>query len=57
LLLIDEVWSAMAIFMVPKIGLGFAFALFVLAVYSPFAQRMLVRMAYPTQYPSAVAAA
>ena len=47
----------MAIFMVPKIGLGFAFALFVLAVYSPFAQRMLVRMAYPTQYPSAVAAA
>ena len=57
LLLIDEVWSAMAIFMVPKIGLGFAFALFVLAVYSPFAQRTLVRMAYPTQYPSAVAAA
>ena len=50
LLLIDEVWSAMTIFMVPKIGLGFAFALFVLAVYSPFAQRTLVRMAYPSQY-------
>jgi DNA-binding winged helix-turn-helix (wHTH) protein len=47
LLLLDEVWSAMTIFLVPTIGLGFAFPLFVLAVYSPFAQRTLVRMAYP----------
>lgn len=49
LLLLDEAWSAMTIFLVPKIGLGFGFPLFVLAVYSPFAQRTLVRMAYPTQ--------
>jgi len=47
LLLIDILWSAMALFVVPKIGLGFGFALFVLAIYSPFAQRTLVRMAYP----------
>lgn len=46
LLLLDECWSAMTIFLVPTIGLGFAFPLFVLAVYSPFAQRTLLRMAY-----------
>jgi len=49
LLLIDLFWSAMAFFAVPKLGLGFAFALFVAAIYSPFAQRTLVRMAYPDQ--------
>jgi len=49
LLSIDEVWSAMTFFLIPTIGLGFAFPLFVLAVYSPFAQRTLVRMAYPYQ--------
>ena len=47
LLLIDILWSAMTLFIIPKIGLGFGFALFVLAIYSPFAQRTLVRMAYP----------
>jgi len=47
LLMIDELWSGMTFFLVPTIGLGFAFPLFVLAVYSPFAQRTLVRMAYP----------
>lgn len=47
LLVLDEAWSAMTIFLVPKIGLGLGFPLFVLAVYSPFAQRTLVRMAYP----------
>ncbi|HVH87644.1 MAG TPA: winged helix-turn-helix domain-containing protein [Terriglobales bacterium] len=46
LLVIDEFWSGMALFLVPTIGLGFGFALFVAAVYSPFAQRTLVRMAY-----------
>ena len=49
LLSIDEVWSAMTFFLIPTIGLGLAFPLFVLAVYSPFAQRTLVRMAYPDQ--------
>ena len=49
LLLIDEVWSLMTIFLIPKIGLGFGFPLFVLAVYSPFAQRTLLRMAYPEE--------
>ena len=47
LLMIDEFWSAMTFFLIPTIGLGLAFPLFVLAVYSPFAQRTLVRMAYP----------
>ena len=47
LLLIDLFWSAMAFFLVPKIGLGFGFAVFVAAIYSPFAQRTLVKMAYP----------
>jgi DNA-binding winged helix-turn-helix (wHTH) protein len=46
LLLIDLFWSAMVLFIIPKIGLGFGFALFVAAIYSPFAQRALVRMAY-----------
>src|SRR3954447_162743 len=49
LLFIDEFWSAMTLFLVPTIGLGFAFPLFVLAIYSPFAQRTLVQMAYPGQ--------
>jgi cholera toxin transcriptional activator len=48
LLVIDEFWSGMALFLVPTIGLGFGFALFVAAIYSPFAQRTLVRMAYPS---------
>jgi hypothetical protein len=47
LLLIDLFWSAMVLFTVPKLGLGFAFTLFVAAIYSPFAQRTLIRMAYP----------
>ena len=47
LLMLDLLWSAMTLFMVPTIGLGFAFALFVAAIYSPFAQKTLVRMAYP----------
>jgi DNA-binding winged helix-turn-helix (wHTH) protein len=46
LLIIDLFWSAMVLFIIPKIGLGFGFALFVAAIYSPFAQRALVRMAY-----------
>ncbi|HEU5231487.1 MAG TPA: winged helix-turn-helix domain-containing protein [Terriglobales bacterium] len=46
LLVIDEFWSGMALFLVPTIGLGFGFALFVAAIYSPFAQRTLVRMGY-----------
>ena len=48
---LDLIWSAMAMFIVPKIGLGFAFPLFVLAIYSPFAQRTLVRMAYQNRLP------
>lgn len=46
LLVIDEFWSGMTLFVVPTIGLGFGFALFVAAIYSPFAQRTLVRMSY-----------
>lgn len=46
LFFIDESWALMAIFLVPSIGLGFAFALFVAGIYSPFAQRTLVKMAY-----------
>ena len=46
-MLIDLAWSGMTFFLLPKIGLGFGLALFVAAIYSPFAQRTLVRMAYP----------
>ena len=46
LLVIDEFWSGMTLFLVPNIGLGFGFALFVAAIYSPFAQRTLMRMGY-----------
>jgi DNA-binding winged helix-turn-helix (wHTH) protein len=46
LLFHDLLWSVMTFFLIPKIGLGLGFALFVLAIYSPFAQRTLVRMAY-----------
>jgi len=47
LLVIDEFWSGMTLFLVPSIGLGFGFGVFVAAVYSPFAQLTLIRMAYP----------
>jgi DNA-binding winged helix-turn-helix (wHTH) protein len=46
LLVVDEFWSGMTLFLVPNIGLGFGFTLFVAAIYSPFAQRTLVRMGY-----------
>jgi len=46
LFFIDESWALMAFFLVPGIGLEFAFAIFVAAIYSPFAQRTLIRMAY-----------
>lgn len=48
LMFIDLIWSGMTFFLLPKIGLGFGFAVLVAAIYSPFAQRTLVRMAYPT---------
>lgn len=47
LLVVDLVWSAMTFFLFPRIGLEFVVLILVAAIYSPFAQRTLVRMAYP----------
>lgn len=47
ILILDLCWSGMILFVIPKIGLEFGFLLLVGAIYSPFAQRTLVRMAYP----------
>lgn len=46
LLVVDVAWSAMTFFLFPRIGLEFVVATLVAAIYSPFAQRTLVRMAY-----------
>jgi DNA-binding winged helix-turn-helix (wHTH) protein len=46
ILILDFSWSGMVLFVIPKMGLEFGFLLLVAAIYSPFAQRTLARMAY-----------
>ena len=46
-LVLDEVWAIAPFLLVPQIGFGAAFAATAALLYVPFAERTLVRMAYP----------
>jgi len=45
-LAIDELWALAPFLLIPKIGVGLAFAAAAALLYVPFSQRTLVRMAY-----------
>ena len=47
LLALDELWAIAPFLMVDRIGFGAAFAATAALLYVPFAERTLVRMAYP----------
>jgi DNA-binding winged helix-turn-helix (wHTH) protein len=53
LLLQDFIWALAPLLLVHKIGLGLAIAACAALFYSPFSQRMLVRMAWPATATSA----
>src|SRR5438445_7447849 len=46
-LLLDELWGIAPFLLIPKIGLGAAFAATAGLLYLPFSERTLIRMAYP----------
>ncbi len=48
-LLLDFIWALAPLLLVHKIGLGLAVAACAALFYSPFSQRMLVRMAWPSE--------
>lgn len=47
ILVLDELWAMAPFLLVEKIGFGAAFAATAALVYSPFAERTLIRLAYP----------
>jgi cholera toxin transcriptional activator len=49
LLVLDFIWALAPLLLVHKIGLGLAIAACAALFYSPFSQRMLVRMAWPVR--------
>jgi cholera toxin transcriptional activator len=46
-LVLDQLWAVAPFLLIPKIGFGAAFAATAALLYVPFAERTLVRMAYP----------
>ena len=48
-LIVDVVWAFSPFFLVHLIGIGLAFAASAALVYSPFAQRVLATLAYPSE--------
>jgi cholera toxin transcriptional activator len=46
-LVLDELWAVAPFLLVPQIGFGAAFAATAALLYVPFAERTLIRMAYP----------
>jgi hypothetical protein len=46
---VDVVWAFSPFFLIHLIGIGLAFAASAALVYSPFAQRVLAKLAYPSQ--------
>lgn len=46
-LVLDELWAVAPFLIVPQIGFGGAFAATAALLYVPFAERTLIRMAYP----------
>jgi hypothetical protein len=49
LLVLDELWAIAPFLILDQIGFGAAFAATAALVYAPFAERTLIRMAYPRQ--------
>jgi cholera toxin transcriptional activator len=47
LLVLDELWAIAPFLVLDRIGFGAAFAATAALLYVPFAERTLVRMAYP----------
>jgi DNA-binding winged helix-turn-helix (wHTH) protein len=47
ILALDQLWAVAPFLLVPKIGLGAAFAASAALLYVPFSERTLIRMAYP----------
>lgn len=47
ILVLDQLWAVTPFLLIPKIGFGAAFAATAALLYVPFAERTLVRMAYP----------
>jgi len=48
-LVVDVVWAFSPFFLIHLIGIGLAFAASAALVYSPFAQRVLAKLAYPSE--------
>src|SRR6266403_1945532 len=46
-LAMDQLWAIAPFLLLPKIGIGLAFAATAALLYVPFSERTLVRMAYP----------
>ena len=55
LLALDELWAIAPFLIVNQIGFGAAFAATAALLYVPFAERTLIRMAYPRTAPAIVA--
>ncbi|MBO0910590.1 MAG: winged helix-turn-helix domain-containing protein [Acidobacteria bacterium] len=47
--LLDQLWAAAPFLILDRIGFGAAFAAMAALVYTPFAERTLIRMAYPSR--------
>jgi len=50
-LALDELWAIAPFLLLPKIGVGLAFAATAALLYVPFSERTLVRMAYTSFLP------
>jgi len=48
-LALDQLWAVAPFLLLPKIGIGLAFAATAALLYVPFSERTLVRMAYPAE--------
>jgi cholera toxin transcriptional activator len=48
-LALDQLWAITPFLLLPKIGVGLAFAATAALLYVPFSERTLIRMAYPIQ--------
>ena len=46
-LALDQLWAITPFLLLPKIGVGLAFAATAALLYVPFSERTLIRMAYP----------
>ncbi len=53
LLAFDQLWAVAPFLLLPRIGVGLAFAATAALLYVPFSERTLVRMAYPERSQSA----